>query len=64
MVRTLVARGLVVEAGTDPDSTGHASTARTDLLLERLGLRSLDELPSLAPYLPDVADLELEEPTG
>ena len=63
VVRTLVARGLVVEAGTDPDST--ATLYRTtDLLLERLGLRSLEELPSLAPYLPDLGDLELEGPTA
>lgn len=61
VVRTLVARGLVVEAGTDADST--ATLYRTtDLLLERLGLRSLEELPSLAPYLPDLGDLDLDTP--
>nr|MDP9498208.1 SMC-Scp complex subunit ScpB [Actinomycetota bacterium] len=32
----------------------------TDLLLERLGLRSLDELPELAPLLPELDDLESE----
>ncbi len=59
VVRTLLARGLVVEAGTEPDST--ATLYRTtDLLLERLGLRSLDELPSLAPFLPDLDDLDLD----
>ena len=63
VVRTLVTRGLVVEAGTDPDST--ATLYRTtDLLLERLGLRSLDELPSLAPYLPDLDELDLDGPAG
>ena len=63
VVRTLLARGLVAEAGTDGEST--ATLYRTtDLLLERLGLRSLEELPSLAPYLPDVGDLDLEGPEG
>ena len=57
VVRTLVARGLVVEAGPDPDSS--ATLYRTtDLLLERLGLASLDELPSLAPFLPDLGELD------
>ena len=57
VVLTLVARGLVVEAGTDGEST--ATLYRTtDLLLERLGLRSLDELPSLAPLLPDLDELD------
>jgi segregation and condensation protein B len=61
VVRTLVARGLVVEAGTDGEST--ATLYRTtDLLLERLGLTSLDELPSLAPFLPELGDLEAEQP--
>lgn len=63
VVRTLVARGLVVEAGTDPESTA-VLYRTTDLFLERLGLRTLDELPSLAPYLPDLADLDLDAPTS
>lgn len=62
VVRTLVARGLVVEAGPDPDSS--ATLYRTsDLLLERLGLRSLDELPSLAPFLPDIGELDPDSPS-
>ncbi len=59
VVRTLVARGLVVEAGADPAS-GALLYRTTDLLLERLGLRSLDELPELAPLLPELDDLESE----
>ena len=59
VMRTLVARGLVEEAGTDPE-TGAVLYRTTDYFLERLGLRSLDELPELAPFLPD--DIEsLEE---
>jgi len=59
VMRTLVARGLVEEAGTDPE-TGAVLYRTTNYFLERLGLRSLDELPELAPFLPD--DIEsLEE---
>ena len=56
VVRTLLARGLLVEAGTDPE-TGATLLATTDLFLERMGLQSLAELPSLAPLLPDAASL-------
>ncbi|ORV43600.1 segregation and condensation protein B [Mycolicibacter engbaekii] len=53
VIRTLVARGLITEAGTDPD-TGAVTFATTELFLERLGLSSLTELPDIAPLLPDV----------
>ncbi|PRW61925.1 SMC-Scp complex subunit ScpB [Actinopolyspora mortivallis] len=53
VVRTLLARGLIHEAGTDPDSGGTAYCT-TELFLERLGLSSLRELPPLAPLLPEV----------
>lgn len=53
VMRTLLARGLINEAGTDPQT--HATTyVTTELFLERLGLASLRELPDLAPLLPDV----------
>ncbi|WP_299034662.1 SMC-Scp complex subunit ScpB [uncultured Pseudokineococcus sp.] len=57
VVRTLVARGLVVEQGKDP-ATGAMLYGTTPSFLERMGLRSLDELPPLAPFLPEGADLE------
>lgn len=57
VVRTLVTRGLVSETGTDSD-TGAVLYATTDYFLQRLGLRSLDDLPPLAPYLPDVEALD------
>ncbi|MDP9861976.1 MULTISPECIES: SMC-Scp complex subunit ScpB [Streptosporangium] len=59
VMRTLVTRGLVEEAGTEPES--QAVLYRTSsFFLERMGLRDLDELPELAPFLPD--DVEtLEE---
>jgi segregation and condensation protein B len=53
VMRTLLARGLITEAGTDPDS-GAVTFATTELFLERLGLTSLTDLPDIAPLLPDV----------
>jgi segregation and condensation protein B len=59
VMRTLLARGLVEEAGHDPES-GAAVFATTSYFLERMGLRSLDDLPPLAPHLPDAEVLEAE----
>jgi segregation and condensation protein B len=56
VVRTLVARGLVTEAGPD-EETGATRYRTTNYLLERLGLQSLEELPSLAPLLPELDDV-------
>ena len=53
VMRTLLARGLITEAGTDPD-TGAVTFATTELFLERLGLSSLADLPDIAPLLPDI----------
>ena len=53
VIRSLLARGLITEAGTDPD-TGAQTFTTTELFLERLGLSSLSELPDIAPLLPDV----------
>jgi len=53
VLRTLLTRGLVQEAGVDPATQGTLFRT-TELFLERLGLSSLDELPPLAPLLPDV----------
>ena len=53
VIRTLVSRGLVEEAGHDGEG-GSILYRTTSHFLERLGLRDLDELPELAPYLPDV----------
>lgn len=53
VIRTLLARGLITEAGNDPDS-GAVMFATTELFLERLGLTSLSDLPDIAPLLPDV----------
>jgi segregation and condensation protein B len=61
VVRTLLARGLIVEVGTDPE-TGGGLFRTTDLFLEKMGLTSLEELPSLAPLLPDVDGLDAIAP--
>ncbi|MGO9295771.1 MAG: SMC-Scp complex subunit ScpB [Streptosporangiaceae bacterium] len=57
VMRTLVLRGLVEEAGNDPE-TGAVLFATSGYFLERLGLDSLDELPDLAPFLPGDVDDE------
>lgn len=58
VVRTLVARGLVAEQGTEP--SGAVLYGTTSYFLERLGMTSLDELPPLAPYLPDLDTIDEE----
>lgn len=59
VMRTLLNRGLVEEAGNDGE---HGATLyrTTSYFLERIGVQSLDELPELAPYLPEMDDLEDE----
>ncbi|MGO9140477.1 MAG: SMC-Scp complex subunit ScpB [Streptosporangiaceae bacterium] len=57
VMRTLVLRGLVAEAGTDAE-TGAVLFATTSYFLERLGLSGLADLPDLAPLLPDLPDDE------
>ncbi|WP_148616488.1 SMC-Scp complex subunit ScpB [Nocardioides rubriscoriae] len=59
VMRTLLTRGLVEEAGRDGE---HGATLyrTTTYFLERIGIQSIDELPELAPYLPEMDDLEDE----
>jgi hypothetical protein len=52
VIRTLLTRGLIEEAGTEPE-TGAYLYRTTNVFLEKLGLDSLDQLPPLAPFLPD-----------
>jgi len=60
VMRTLVLRGLVEETGTDAE-TGAILYRTTGYFLERLGLASLEDLPDLAPFLPeDIEDIENE----
>jgi segregation and condensation protein B len=53
VLRTLLTRGLVEEAGVDGPTQGTLFRT-TELFLERLGLSSLEDLPPLAPLLPDI----------
>ncbi|HUR74371.1 MAG TPA: SMC-Scp complex subunit ScpB [Sporichthya sp.] len=57
VMRTLLSRGLVEEAGTEHES-GAILYRTTNLFLERLGLNDLSELPELAPLLPELSSLE------
>ncbi|MCF4006702.1 SMC-Scp complex subunit ScpB [Corynebacterium uropygiale] len=57
VMRTLQLRGLIKEVDT-PDSGVAHHYATTELFLELLGLDSLDQLPELAPLLPDVDSIE------
>ncbi|WP_408899372.1 SMC-Scp complex subunit ScpB [Nocardioides sp. R1-1] len=59
VMRTLISRGLVEEAGRDGE---HGATLyrTTTYFLERIGIVSLDELPDLAPHLPELAEMEEE----
>ncbi|WP_244876300.1 SMC-Scp complex subunit ScpB [Winogradskya consettensis] len=52
VMRTLVTRGLIEECGTEVE-TGAFLYRTTALFLEKLGLNSVDQLPPLAPFLPD-----------
>ena len=63
VIRTLVLRGLVEDSGTDQE-TGAILYRTTGYFLERLGMASLDELPELAPFLPEnIEDIEDNERT-
>ena len=57
VIRTLLTRGLIEEVGHDEESTA-ILYGTTSYFLERLGLQGLDDLPALAPYLPEVDVLD------
>ena len=57
VVRTLLSRGLIEEMGEEGEF-GATLYGTTSYFLQRLGLGSLDELPALAPYLPEVDVLD------
>ena len=57
VIRTLVARGLIEEAGHEDES--HSILYRTTShFLERIGAASLNDLPPLADHLPSLAELD------
>jgi segregation and condensation protein B len=60
-VKTLESRGLLSVAGRDPGPGAPILFTVSEELLERLGLRSIEELPPLASFMPDpeaVEDME------
>ncbi len=59
VMRTLLNRGLVEEAGRDEETGAHLYRTST-YFLERIGVTSIDELPELAPLLPGVEDFDDE----
>lgn len=54
VVKTLLSRGLITELFTDSE-TGAINYGTTPLLLELLGINSLEDLPLISPYLPDAS---------
>lgn len=52
VVRTLLSRGLITEVQSDPE-TGAILYGTSDLLLQSMGINSLEELPLISPLLPD-----------
>jgi len=60
VMRTLVSRGLVAEAGMEHETGAHLYCT-TSHFLERMGLTSLDQLPEIAPFLPEMAELDGED---
>ncbi len=61
VMRTLQQRGYVDEVGRDPGPGQASLFGTTDVFLERLGLNSLDELPSLGDFVPGADVVELLE---
>lgn len=57
VMKTLVNRGLVEECGVEHE-TGAILYRTTNYFLERIGLNRVEDLPALAPFLPDVDGLD------
>lgn len=56
VIRTLLLRGLIVEAGKEATTSALLYTT-THQFLDTVGMNSLDDLPDIAPYLPEDADV-------
>ncbi|PLS25868.1 SMC-Scp complex subunit ScpB [Bifidobacterium imperatoris] len=56
VIRSLSIHGLIKESGVDPE-TRAALLITSELFLERMGLDSLEQLPSLAPFLPSANEM-------
>jgi segregation and condensation protein B len=58
VVKTLLQRGLIEECGTAPGPGAPTLFRVSARFLERMGIRSRDELPPLAEFMPDAEALE------
>lgn len=56
VIRSLMVRGLIRECGVD-EETRAALLGTSELFLDYMGIASVEELPSLAPMLPDSNDM-------
>ena len=61
VMRTLQQRGYIDETGRDPGPGQATLFGTTPVFLERLGLNSLEELPSLGDFVPGADVVELLE---
>lgn len=52
VMRTLQTRGFITEVGRDPGPGQASLYGTTSILLEKLGLDSIDQLPALAQFVP------------
>ena len=57
VMKTLLTRGLVEERGIEHE-TGAILYGTTSFFLEKIGIRGIDDLPALAPFLPDIDGLD------
>ena len=57
VMKTLLTRGLVEERGVEPE-TGAILYGTTSFFLEKIGIRGIEDLPVLAPFLPDLDGLD------
>ena len=57
VMKTLVTRGLVEESGVE-NETGAILYKTTSFFLEKIGLNTVEDLPALAPFLPDIDGLD------
>ncbi|MCP4437197.1 MAG: SMC-Scp complex subunit ScpB [Actinomycetia bacterium] len=58
VIRTLTQRGYIAEIGQDPGPGQASLFGTTSMFLERLGLNSVDELPSLGDFIPEADVVE------
>lgn len=57
VMKTLLTRGLVEERGVE-NETGAILYGSTSYFLEKIGIRGIEDLPALAPFLPDLDRLD------